>query len=1313
MQKSGPGAGMYFHLFRLLLCCTCCMAQLATAAPTDAIWAQPAGEVRATGNWGALCPSTAYIYDGDLGSRCQMEEAYMLPNPPYAYFGVLFHAATEVWGVRFHNGQQYNGVGRYQLWALEPGGDPNNPGDPEHWEIVHPPGGGNADWETETAYNTWVERTFAQPINTRQLRVRYRENSYAANIRELQYLVSPGRLTLSAEPVERFIGSPGGPYAPARVVYSLSNQGHSSIEYRVESSSGWLAIEGASGTLAAGESVDIGITLTSAADSLPLGDHGATLSFLNLTNGAGDTQREVTLRLQNVSPGDDLDALRANMNARLSATDLPCIPYGDINRDDVGNSGTDQKLVFSESVSYALLSNVLRLPDEDAATNRALFAACWQWTREHMQRMHVDEVYDWNRYNEDGSANPTFQTWIPMPDALRDHLLAWRWVEDIEHTDRSGLILQTREDPHTAVAWHDGSQVASDGDLLVAYALFLAYQRGWGEEYLAQARAIVEDLREKAVVHFQAGRILAPSTLVGLPHNLFYGPVLDADGSTEEPILADGAIQWRARNSYLGFWHEPTMDLSALREIQVRLAVEPGAGAFLDVRLEDVIDGLSPGHVWRVPALQIDAGGMADYRLGPDAFIPDTTYGPQGTLDWSRVKNLWLQLGESATRDATTFPDGNPGEPRIDIEDTPGVFAWSGNRNLRGFQYMDAMDLRDLAMLRLRARGPGALEIHLLDADGGQVYTRIYLGEDFQTFEIDPNALAVFPYGAGNLRFDAVNRVQFQVSDYNDLSIAVEYLELVLPEGRVVRIENQPLGFSDVGLGEITLELGTGQTSDNDGLHLTSNAHGAVHLNPSYFMPFAYRAFQQIDPDGADLWRALLAETYRDFEKSLSVTLYDFDGAPVVGNGMLFPNWLQLNRISGALEDVSTQVPGGNVAGFQFGYDAFRALHFLTYDYLAFRDKRALALLRRVLPFFQQELAQRGYLYPVYRIDGTPDADYEAHYGFSLVIANLFDALGDEQSARQILDRYPSQRCTAADGRAWLMNEHSCASGEQEYFMNYWGLFAAQLSGLLKRDDLNSCDLAAELLWLDTDADGAHDGCDADDDGDGVADAADAFPLDAGEWADADGDGIGNNADPDDDNDRIDDADDPYPFDAALPGNSEWISIREGLNLIVYGRALAAEHADCGGLLADLGGAAAIAQLIRFDSEHRHFEDCGGEPDDEFPIRVGEAYFVRAHLDNDLLLPGSQASPPLALSAGLNLRGHPQPPVGHSCHRWLMDLGAGAVSAIRRLNRSDGRFEGCAFVDIDGVPSPAGRDFPIVPGEGYMLFSPDGADLVP
>ena len=55
-------------------------------------------------------------------------------------------------------------------------------------------------------------------------------------------------------------------------------------------------------------------------------------------------------------------------------------------------------------------------------------------------------------------------------------------------------------------------------------------------------------------------------------------------------------------------------------------------------------------------------------------------------------------------------------------------------------------------------------------------------------------------------------------------------------------------------------------------------------------------------------------------------------------------------------------------------------------------------------------------------------------------------------------------------------------------------------------------------------------GLDADDDGDGVNDPADAFPRYPREWLDTDRDGIGDNLDSDDDNDGLADDADPDPL---------------------------------------------------------------------------------------------------------------------------------------------------------------------------------------
>ena len=66
---------------------------------------------------------------------------------------------------------------------------------------------------------------------------------------------------------------------------------------------------------------------------------------------------------------------------------------------------------------------------------------------------------------------------------------------------------------------------------------------------------------------------------------------------------------------------------------------------------------------------------------------------------------------------------------------------------------------------------------------------------------------------------------------------------------------------------------------------------------------------------------------------------------------------------------------------------------------------------------------------------------------------------------------------------------------------------------------------------FDTDGDGLTDGIDTDDDNDGVADDMDAFPLDASETLDTDADGIGDNADTDDDGDGYSDGIDAFPLD--------------------------------------------------------------------------------------------------------------------------------------------------------------------------------------
>jgi hypothetical protein len=99
-----------------------------------------------------------------------------------------------------------------------------------------------------------------------------------------------------------------------------------------------------------------------------------------------------------------------------------------------------------------------------------------------------------------------------------------------------------------------------------------------------------------------------------------------------------------------------------------------------------------------------------------------------------------------------------------------------------------------------------------------------------------------------------------------------------------------------------------------------------------------------------------------------------------------------------------------------------------------------------------------------------------------------------------------------------------------------WGLRLVALGSDTDRDGIldasDNCPIRPNPDQANLDGDALGDVCDPDLDGDGVANAQDAFPRDPSEWLDPDRDGVGNNADTDDDNDGYPDPIDPYPLDA-------------------------------------------------------------------------------------------------------------------------------------------------------------------------------------
>ncbi|MGZ3493828.1 MAG: DUF7948 domain-containing protein, partial [Syntrophales bacterium] len=103
--------------------------------------------------------------------------------------------------------------------------------------------------------------------------------------------------TLSVTPADGLTssGTQGGPFTPSSKVYTLKNVGSSSINWTASKGQTWVTLSSGSGTLGAGASTTVTVSINSGANSLTPGSYSDTVSFTNTTNGNGNTTRPVSL----------------------------------------------------------------------------------------------------------------------------------------------------------------------------------------------------------------------------------------------------------------------------------------------------------------------------------------------------------------------------------------------------------------------------------------------------------------------------------------------------------------------------------------------------------------------------------------------------------------------------------------------------------------------------------------------------------------------------------------------------------------------------------------------------------------------------------------------------------------------------------------------------------------------------------------------------------------------------------------------------------------------------------------------------------
>lgn len=108
-------------------------------------------------------------------------------------------------------------------------------------------------------------------------------------------------------------GVRGGPFSGGNQTYTLTNPGATAIAWTASKTAAWLDLSSTGGTLAAGGTATLTVSLNSAAAALAPSTYTDTVTLTNTTNGVGTTTRAVNLVVEAqgelaVGPANGLDA---------------------------------------------------------------------------------------------------------------------------------------------------------------------------------------------------------------------------------------------------------------------------------------------------------------------------------------------------------------------------------------------------------------------------------------------------------------------------------------------------------------------------------------------------------------------------------------------------------------------------------------------------------------------------------------------------------------------------------------------------------------------------------------------------------------------------------------------------------------------------------------------------------------------------------------------------------------------------------------------------------------------------------------------
>jgi endoglucanase len=139
-----------------------------------------------------------------------------------------------------------------------------------------------------------------------------------------------------------------------------------------------------------------------------------------------------------------------------------------------------------------------------------------------------------------------------------------------------------------------------------------------------------------------------------------------------------------------------------------------------------------------------------------------------------------------------------------------------------------------------------------------------------------------------------------------------------------------------------------------------SSTSPTIVVDPSYFSPYAYRIFAEVDP--SDPWDELIDSSYAVTGESMSMNLDASSSADIP------PDWILINKTTGVITAPSQSAASSSSSSMlttNFGYNAIRVPFRLALDYQWYKDPRDKTL-----------LDDMGFLSSTYTATGRLDAVY-------------------------------------------------------------------------------------------------------------------------------------------------------------------------------------------------------------------------------------------------------------------------------------------------------------------------------------------------